>query len=142
MRRYYDRYRRRRKRLGFLPKVILVVCALVTLFLYRDVILGYLGDNPDTAQYVPAFVTTALERDLKDWKQEDLQARYVQLTAEMQRWQRQLATATAQGQAKFEEVQSGLIATKKALDETKTALDNLSEAGGNLKNSISSPDSK
>lgn len=138
MRRYYDRYRRRRHRgVGFLPKIILLICALVALFLYRNVILQYLEANPETAQYVPHFVTRALERDLEDWKQEDLQARYVQLTAEMQRWQSQLEAAATQGQAKFEEVQTGVTETKKALDETKAALDKLSEAGGNLKSSVS-----
>lgn len=137
MRRYYDRYRGRKRGVGFLPKVILAVCALVVLFLYRDTILGFLDDNPDTAQYVPEFVTTALERDLEDWKQEDLQARMAQLTAEVQSWQASLTDAAAQGQAKFEEVQANLNEAKSALDETKAALDKLSAAGETLKSSVS-----
>ncbi len=137
MRRYYDRYRRRRRGVGFLPKVLLVVCGLWVLFLYRETILGFLDENPDTAKYVPAVVTKALERDLEDWKQEDLQARYAQLSAEVQGWQTALEEAAAQGQAKFEEVQTNLNETKQALDETKAALDNLSEAGANLKGSVS-----
>lgn len=136
IRRYYDRYRRRRG-VGFLPKVILLLCALVALFLYRNTILQYLDDNPSTAQYVPGFVTSALERDLKDWKEEDLQARYLQLSAEMKLWQSKLEAAASQGQAKFEEVQAGVAETKQALDETKAALDKLTEAGGNLKSSVS-----
>jgi hypothetical protein len=146
MRRYYDRFRRRRRGVGFLPKVILIICALVALFLYRDSILGWLDDNPTTAQYVPEFVTSALERDLEDWKEEDLQARYQQLSAEMQTWQSKLESAASQGQAKFEEVQTNVSETKAALDETKAALDKLSEAGANLKGSVStnasSPDSE
>jgi len=146
MRRYYDRYRRRRNKVGFLPKVILVLCAVAVLFLYRETILGYLEANPGTAKYVPGFVTSALERDLEDWKEEDLQARYQQLSAEMKTWQSKLETAAAQGQAKFEEVQAGVAETKAALDETKAALDKLSAAGGSLKSSVSagasSPDSK
>jgi len=137
MRRYYDRYRQRRRGVGFTPIVILIVCALAVLFLYRETILGFLDENPDTAQYVPGFVTSALERDLEDWKQEDLQERYAQLNAEVQGWQIALETAAAQGQAKFEEVQNNLIEAKEALNETKEALDNLSEAGANLKGSVS-----
>ena len=136
MRRYYDRYRRRKRGVGFLPKVILVVTAVVALFLYRETILQWLDENPSTAQYVPGFVTSALERDLEDWKQEDLEARYQQLTVELQGWQSKLEGAATQGQAKFEEVQTNLTETKQALDETKAALDKLSEAGENLKDSV------
>lgn len=136
MRRYYDRYRSRKRGVGFLPKVILVVCALVVSFLYRDTILGFLDDNPDTAKYVPGFVTSALERDLEDWKQEDLKARAAQLSAEVQSWQAKLSDATAQGQAKFEEVQTNLNKAKSALEETKAALDKLSAAGESLKGSV------
>ena len=137
MRRYYDRYRRRKRGVGFIPLALLFVCAVVVLFLYRGTILGFLDDNPDTAQYVPGFVTSALERNLEDWKEEDLQARAEQLTAEVQRWQAGLSDATAQGQAKFEEVQTSLNDAKAALEETKSAIDKLSEAGENLKGSVS-----
>jgi chromosome segregation ATPase len=105
--------------------------------LYRETILGFLDENPDTAQYVPEFVTKALERDLEDWKQEDLQARYVQLSVEVQQWQAALGDAASQGQAKLDEVQTNLAEARNALNETKEALDNLSEAGANLKGSVS-----
>ena len=120
-----------------MPKVILVLCAVVALFLFRGTILTYLNDNPDTAQYVPQFVTTALERDLQDWQEEDLRARFEQLSVEMQTWQSRLEVAASQGQAKLEEVQGHVAETKVALDETKAALDRLTEAGTNLKGSVS-----
>lgn len=138
VRRYYDRYRKSygRRGVGFLPKVILVVCALGALFLYRDTILQYLADNPDTAKHVPDFVTNVLERDLEDWKQEDLQARYAQLTAEVQTWQTKLTTAAQEGQDKFNEVQTNLSEARTALNETKAALDKLTAAGENLKSAV------
>lgn len=128
--------RKKKRSFGMVKLVWLTVVGLLLAFLFRQSILNYLHQNPDTAEYVPGFVTTALERDLADWREEDLQARYQQLGSEVQYWQYKLTNAADQGQAKFEEIQANLNQAREALDETKTALDKLSEAGEGLKAAV------
>lgn len=135
MRRYYDRYRS--SGAGIMPKLILVVVLVVGVFIFRQDILRYLNDNPQVDRYVPSFITSALERDLEDWKQEDLQARYQQLSTEVEGWQQKLVKAKATGEGKLEEIQTNLNQAREALEETKAALDKLAEAGENLKAVVS-----
>ena len=136
MSRYHDRSRS--SGMGLLPKLVLVVALLAVTFVFRDNILAWLDDNPQISQYVPGFVITALERDLEDWKQEDLQARAQQLTTEVEAWQQKLVDAKTTGEGKLEDIQTNLNQAREALAETKAALDKLSEAGDNLKNVVSS----
>ena len=120
-----------------MPKVLLLLLVLGVIFIYRDALLAWLNDNPEVNQYVPAVVTSALERDLEDWKQEDLQARVSQLKAEVEGLQTKLVEAAEQGEAKVAEVQANLNQAREALAEAKAALDKLSEAGEGLKSAVS-----
>jgi|GEM_PF-5762105 len=129
-------YGRRRSGLGFIQKVFLLLLFIGLVFLFRDSILEYLSDNPKTARYVPSFVTKALERDLEDWRKEDLQARATALSGEVQAWQESLVNAKDEGQARLEEVQNNLNQAREALEETKEALDKLSAAGEGLKEAV------